>query len=245
MTTQTKDTDIEQKPLTTPLGDAKYPTQPLLCIKPPNTNNSDNDDNDNDNDNDDNDDEPVEIYASPQQLATLRTNTIMKSALKMSGFALLFAFVSVYLIWYRFVFELASTSTWQTVVFLFIALVQSSIFANTVIVIASVIHGKFGGQLHTSISPNASNKECRGNLLFLDALCQGSYKATLGVVVAMVVMSYYHYTKAPFVFDLITLCTLAVFFVSNIISAAVIKAASTKVKAALMIVKKEVYATED
>lgn len=184
--------------------------------------------------------EPVVFYASPEQVAAIQSRSAMKSALKMSGSVLVFAFITVFLLWYRMVFELGSTSTLQTIAILLIALVQTSIFANTLIVLASVIHGKLGGQLQITITPTTTNKTCRESLLFSDTLCQGSYKAGFGVVVAMAAVMAYHYVKQPVVFDTITLVMLTIFFIANFISIAVIKAAHTKVKAALLIVKKEV-----
>lgn len=183
--------------------------------------------------------EPVEFYATPEQIAAIQSQTTMKSALKVSGTVLLFAFIAIFLLWYRLVFELDSTSTWQTVVILIIALVQSSIFANTLIVLASVIHGKLGGQLQILITPTTNNRTCRESLLFSDALCQGSYKASLGVIVAMGLAMAYHYNKVPMVFDTVTVVTLAVFMVANLLSIIVIKATHNKVRAALVICKKE------
>lgn len=183
--------------------------------------------------------EPVEFYATPEQIAAIQSQATMKAALKISGAVLLFAFISIFLLWYRLVFELNSTSTLQTVVILIIALVQSSIFANTLIVLASVIHGKLGGQLQIMITPTTNNRTCRESLLFLNALCQGSYKASLGVVVAMGIAMAYHYNKMPMVFDTVTVVTLAVFMVANLFSIAVIKATHNKVRAALVVCKKE------
>lgn len=184
--------------------------------------------------------EPVEFYASPEQVTTIQARDVMKSALKISGSVLVLAFITIFLLWYRMVFELGGTSTLQTIAILLIALVQTSIFANTLIVLASVIHGKLGGQLQITITPTTTNKTCRENLLFLDALCQGSYKAGFGVIIAMAAAMAYHYIKLPVAFDMITLSTLTTFFIANVLSIAVIKAAHTKVKAALLIVKKEV-----
>jgi len=183
--------------------------------------------------------EPIEFYATPEQIVTLQCQSVMKSALKISGSVLAFAFVSVFVLWWHLVFELNSTSTLQNLAILGICLVQTSIFANTLIVLASVIYGKLNGQLQILITPTSTNKTCREGLLFLDALCQGSYKASLFMTVAMIAAMGYHYFKAPLAFDAITIGALVLFFIGNLISMAVIKAAHTKVKAALLIVKKE------
>lgn len=183
--------------------------------------------------------EPVEFYATKEQVAAIQSQSILRSALKISGSVLVLAFISVFVLWYRLVFEFDSTTTLQTLAILVIALVQTSIFANTLIVLASVIHGKLGGQLQIMITPSSSNTTCRESLLFSDALCQGSYKASLGVVVAMLVAMAYQYTKVPVVFDTIVLSTLALFFVANLVSIVAIKAAHNKIKAALLVVKKD------
>lgn len=107
----------------------------------------------------------------------------MHKALKVSGTALGVAFFVLIILFYYLYFDVKILGRWQGIALFCSLLLHSSIFANTLLSLATVIHGKFNQTLQVDTGPDVSKKSMKESLLFIRALCDGSKTSTFWLTV--------------------------------------------------------------
>lgn len=112
----------------------------------------------------------------------------LHKTLKRSAILLGVAFVALWVIFYYLVFDVEITTKIATILLLISALIQTSIFSNTVISLMTVVYGKLNNTLQAKIELDMSRKEMRESLLFARALYSGSKTATMYLSIFVVLL---------------------------------------------------------